>query len=210
MEQIKPKLLITGINGYIGSWTTLKALECGEYIVRGTVRDTSNIGKIIKPTGSGLEDSIDNSSPLFSRLKPLQEAFGDKFNQIELFSADLTSKESLQKAVDGCDYVLHLASPFPAESPKNEDEVINPAVEGTVGILEAWVGSKVKRVVITSSWAAILDFSNGDVDIDETHWPKITKKILLHMLKVRFLQRKLRGILLRTFQRKRKLSNFEL
>ena len=137
MEQIKPKLLITGINGYIGSWTTLKALECGEYIVRGTVRDTSNMGKIIKPAGGELGDSIDSSSPLYSRLKPLQDALGDKFNQIELFSADLTSKESLQKAVDGCDYVLHLASPFPAESPKNEDEVINPAVEGTVGILEA-------------------------------------------------------------------------
>ena len=123
MEQTKPKLLITGINGYIGSWTTLKALESGEYIVRGTVRDAKNT----------------------SRLQPLKDAFGDKFDQLELFSADLTDKESLKKAVEGWDYVLHLASPFPAESPKNEDEVIKPAVDGTVGVLEAWVGSNVKK-----------------------------------------------------------------
>lgn len=115
MDSSKPKLLITGINGYIGSWTTLKALESGEYSVRGTVRDKDNEAK----------------------LNPLKKAFGDRFDELELVNADLSDKDSLKRAVEGCDLVLHMASPFPTESPKDEDEVIKPAVEGTVGILEA-------------------------------------------------------------------------
>jgi nucleoside-diphosphate-sugar epimerase len=153
MDKDLPKLLITGINGYIGSWVTLKALECGQYKVRGTVRDKTNKKK----------------------LQPLRDALGDKFDELELFEANLTDKDSLKKAVEGCEFVLHLASPFPAESPKNEDEVIQPAVEGTIGIMEACVGSDVKRIVTTSSCAAILDYSDGNIDVDETHWPAITR-----------------------------------
>lgn len=148
-----PLLLITGINGYLGAWVTLKALESKKYRVRGTVRDHKNKEK----------------------LEPLKKAFGELFDQIELVSADLNDADSLAKAVKGCQYVLHVASPYPAASPKDEDEVIKPAVEGTIAILEACVGSTVKRVVTTSSCAAINDFSNGDADYDETHWPEITK-----------------------------------
>lgn len=148
-----PLLLITGINGYLGAWVTLKALESKKYRVRGTVRDSKNKEK----------------------LAPLKKAFGDLFDQLELMSADLSDADSLAKAVQGCKYVLHVASPYPAASPKDEDEVIKPAVEGTISILEACVGSTVKRVVTTSSCAAINDFSNGDADYDETHWPEITK-----------------------------------
>jgi len=153
MESTKPRLLITGINGYIGSWTTLKALESGEYRVRGTVRDKNNKAK----------------------LAPLKEALGDRFDELELVSADLTDKASLAKAAEDCDYILHMASPFPAVEPKDEDEVIKPAVEGTVGILEAVKGSKVKRVVITSSCAAILEYSKGNLEVDEETWPEMVK-----------------------------------
>lgn len=115
MDKEKPVLLITGINGYIGSWVTLKALESGEYQVRGTIRDKNNEKK----------------------LQPLRDALGDKFDQIELVSADLTDRDSLKNAVRGCQYVLHVASPFPPSSPKDEDEIIKPAVEGTLGIIKA-------------------------------------------------------------------------
>ena len=145
----KPKLLITGINGYIGAWTTLYALESGEYEVRGTVRDTTNEKKI----------------------QVLKDTLGDKFDELELVSADLLDKESLTKAADGCEYILHLASPYPLSNPKNEDEVIKPAVEGTTGILEAVKGGSVKRIVITSSCTAVMDHTKGDIDVDETSWP---------------------------------------
>ena len=83
--------------------------------------------------------------------------------------------ESLRDAVEGCEYVLHVASPLPAESPKDEDEVIKPAVQGTVGILEACVGSTVKKIVITSSCVCIFDYTDGERDVDENDWAQITK-----------------------------------
>ena len=62
----------------------------------------------------------------------------------------------LSSAVKDCDYVIHVASPFPSTPPKTEDEVITPAVEGTKNILEACSKSgSVKRVVITSSVVTI-------------------------------------------------------
>jgi dihydroflavonol-4-reductase len=90
-------------------------------------------------------------------------------------SADLTKKETIEQAIEGCEYVLHVASPFPSESPKNDDELVKPAVEGTVAVLEACDTHNVKRVVITSSWATIEDFTLGDVEINEDHIAKIEK-----------------------------------
>jgi nucleoside-diphosphate-sugar epimerase len=153
MESSKPKLLVTGFSGYLGSWVAYKAVESGKYSVRVTVRDKNNAAK----------------------LKPVKEAFGDLYDQLEIFSAELDDKESLAKAVEGCTYVLHLASPYPGSSPKNEDEVIKPAVNGNLFTLEACVGSGVKKVVITSSCAAIMDFSQGSMEIDETFELVITK-----------------------------------
>lgn len=63
---------------------------------------------------------------------------------------------TLCSAVKDCDYVIHVASPFPNATPKTEDEIIKPAVEGTTNVLEACVkSSTVKRVVLTSSCVAI-------------------------------------------------------
>ena len=140
MDKSLPLLLITGINGFLGSWVTKKALDSGKYRVRGTIRDHTDIDKI----------------------QLLKDAFGDQFDQIELVSANLLDNESLAKAVEGCDYVLHVASPLPSTSPKDEDEVIKPAVEGTIGILQACVKSTVKRVVTTSTSACIEDPSLGE------------------------------------------------
>ena len=69
----------------------------------------------------------------------------------------ITNFSSTERAVKDCTYVIHVASPFPAENPRDEMEVIRPAVEGTTNVLEACASTKggVKRVVLTSSCAAI-------------------------------------------------------
>jgi nucleoside-diphosphate-sugar epimerase len=108
-------------------------LKDGGFQVRGTVRDKNNEKKVA----------------------PLKEAFGDLFEQLELVEADLLNPESLDLAIAGCDYVVHTASPFPLVTPRDEQELIKPAVEGTLSVLRACHTHKVKRVVITSSIAAI-------------------------------------------------------
>lgn len=55
----------------------------------------------------------------------------------------------------GCQYVIHMASPFPVANPIDENEIIEPAVEGTINVLEACSKAQVKRVVLTSSIVAV-------------------------------------------------------
>jgi nucleoside-diphosphate-sugar epimerase len=69
--------------------------------------------------------------------------------------ADLLKDEGWSQAVAGCDYVLHVASPFPPSVPANENDLIVPAREGTLRVLRASRDAGVRRVVITSSFAAI-------------------------------------------------------
>jgi dihydroflavonol-4-reductase len=75
---------------------------------------------------------------------------------IEFFEADLTADQGWDRAVASADYVLHVASPFPRRSPKTDDELIQPARDGTLRILKAARDAGVKRVVLTSSIAAII------------------------------------------------------
>ena len=93
-------------------------------------------------------------------MQPLEDSLGEAFNQVELFKADLNDPESLEKAIEGCDYVVHTASPFPTKAPKNEREIIDPAVNGTKAVLNACHKHHVKRLVLTSSVAAIQDYDN--------------------------------------------------
>ncbi len=74
---------------------------------------------------------------------------------VESVVADLTSDEGWDEAVAGCDYVLHVASPFPAAQPADENEVIIPARDGTLRVLRAARDAGVRRTVVTSSFAAI-------------------------------------------------------
>jgi nucleoside-diphosphate-sugar epimerase len=133
MESNKQIVTITGISGYVGSQVCLAFLRDGTFKVRGTVRSCNNEAKIA----------------------PLKEAFGEYFDQLELAEADLLNEQSLFKAIEGSTYVVHTASPFPIAKPKNEDVLIKPAVEGTMAVVKAAHQNRVKRVVITSSVAAI-------------------------------------------------------
>jgi nucleoside-diphosphate-sugar epimerase len=79
----------------------------------------------------------------------------------DVVHADLTSDDGWAAAVEGCDHVVHVASPFPGAKPKSDDELVRPAVDGTVRVLRAAADAGVKRVVLTSSIAAV---SSGHPD----------------------------------------------
>ena len=129
-----PLVTITGVTGYVGSWTALLCLKTGKYRVRGTVRSTSNAEKI----------------------DPLRQSFGELFDQMELVEADLLDPASIERAVQGSTYVLHVASPFVLEEPRDENVLIRPAVEGTLSVLRACAKAGVQRVAMTSSIASIV------------------------------------------------------
>eukprot|EP00122_Pirum_gemmata_P001028 Pgem_evm1s919 len=97
----KPLVVITGCSGFLGAHVTLTFLKDGNYRVRGTVRSKSNEEKI----------------------KPLKEAFGGFFEQLELVEADLNDENSIVKACEGADFLVHTASPF-----NFEGDCVGPAV----------------------------------------------------------------------------------
>jgi len=152
MEKNNPKVCITGISGYLGSWVLKKFMDCQDpkFDIRGTVRNPNNMEKI----------------------QPLHESLGEEFKNVELVAADLTDAESIDKAIEGCDYVIHTASPFPLKVPKDENDLLVPAVEGTRAVLEACKKHGVKKLVVTSSTAAITDYSKFEegMVIDENNW----------------------------------------
>ena len=148
MDQ-KPIVTVTGISGYVGSQTCLSFLRNGSFKVRGTVRSTKNPKKI----------------------EPLKKAFGEYFDQLELVEADLCDEKSMIQAMEGSTYIVHTASPFPIVAPKDENELIKPAVEGTLAVMKAARINKVKRVVITSSVAAIYKTGvEGQSEFSEKDW----------------------------------------
>ena len=137
-----PLVLITGASGFVATHTIKNLLVEGRYKVRGTVRNSSNEAKVA----------------------PLHALVQNAARSLELVDADLTSEEAWKDAVRGCTYVLHIASPFPRDPPKNVEEgLIRPAVEGTLNVLRACAESgTVKRVVLVSSIAAVSSGLNGE------------------------------------------------
>lgn len=94
--------------------------------------------------------------------------------RLSFFEADLMADDGWKEAVDGCEYVLHVASPFPASAPKHEDELIVPAREGALRVLRAARDRGVKRVVLTSSFAAIgYGHEQRNEPFDETTWTNL-------------------------------------
>jgi dihydroflavonol-4-reductase len=93
---------------------------------------------------------------------------------LQLVEADLENSASISAAIKGATYVIHTASPFPIKKPKSEMDIINPAVNGTKAVMEACLAHKVKKVVITSSVASIMDSKPEDKPKDliftEKNW----------------------------------------
>lgn len=127
-------VLVTGASGFIGLHCVLQLLEQG-YRVRGTVRNSGRAAEV--------------------REAMEANAGADALHRLELVEADLTRDEGWSDAVRGCAYVLHVASPFPNRVPEHEDELVEPAREGTLRVLKAAAEAEVRRVVLTSSLAAV-------------------------------------------------------
>jgi nucleoside-diphosphate-sugar epimerase len=101
----------------------------------------------------------------------LKEGGAGKADRLSFIAADLQQDAGWPEAVAGCDYVLHVASPFPSSVPKNEDELIVPARQGTLRVLRAARDAGVKRVVLTSSFAAIgYGQKEQQAPFNETNW----------------------------------------
>jgi nucleoside-diphosphate-sugar epimerase len=126
-------VLVTGGSGFIGSHCILQLLDAG-YRVRTTVRSPQR--------EAGVRATLETGG-------------ADAGEALSFAAADLMSDTGWAEAVAGCDFVLHVASPFPQSAPKHEDELIVPAREGSLRVLRAAREAGVKRVVLTSSFAAI-------------------------------------------------------
>jgi nucleoside-diphosphate-sugar epimerase len=127
------KVLVTGGSGFIGSHCILQLLAAG-HEVRTTVRNLSR------------EDEV---------RAMLRAGGAEAGDRLSFVAADLAQDAGWSEAVAGCDFVHHVASPFPAGAPKHEDELIIPARQGALRVLRASRDAGVKRVVLTSSYAAI-------------------------------------------------------
>ena len=147
------KVLLTGASGYIGKHVTLQLLNQG-YEVRASVRNLAKSSEVISAVTPHLADKSD----LDSRL-----------TFVEL---DLEKDSGWPEALNGIDVLMHTASPFPIASPKDENVLIRPAVDGTLRALKAAQGAGVKRVILTSSVAAVygIELPDGKLAFDETMW----------------------------------------
>src|SRR6202034_259874 len=128
------RVLVTGGTGFVGAHCLIELLAAG-HETRTTVRDLMREGDV--------------------RAMLRQGGVGDVGARLSLFRADLNADAGWAEAVAGCDHVLHVASPFPSTVPKNADDLIVPARDGALRVLRAARDAGVKRVVLTSSFAAI-------------------------------------------------------
>jgi dihydroflavonol-4-reductase len=143
-------VLVTGGSGFLGGWCVAELLRRG-HTVRTTVRDLSR------------------EAELRSRVQDLSGS-GDG-DRLSVLAANLLSDDGWDRAVDGCDRVLHVASPFPLVQPKDPDELIVPAREGTLRVLRAALQAGASRIVVTSSVAAVGGSAKGaGRPLDESAW----------------------------------------
>jgi dihydroflavonol-4-reductase len=132
MAESRGKVLVTGGSGFLGGWCVVELLRRG-YTVKTTVRSLAREAQVRAAVASVV----------------------DPDDRLAVLAADLMRDDGWPEAVEGCDYVLHVASPFPPKQPKDPDELIQPAREGTLRVLRAGLDAGVKRIVVTSSIAAI-------------------------------------------------------
>jgi len=161
------KVLVTGISGFVGQHCAAELLKNG-YSVRGSVRNLAKTDEVI----NGIKKEIDPKGNL------------------EFCELDLMKDAGWDMAMEGCDYVLHIASPFVVKVPKNENELIKPAVEGTLRALKAAKKAGVKRVVLTSSTVAMQGGKHGIVKIDQDSWTDVNEKTVTAYFKSKTLAEK--------------------
>lgn len=144
-------VLVTGGAGFIAVHCILQLLNAG-YQVRATLR------------------SLTREPQVRAMLKQGGVEAGD---QLTFIQADLSADDNWKEAVDGCTYVIHVASPTPKLNFKHEDEMIIPAREGVLRVLRTSRDAGVKRVVLTSAIGAVVyGHPNQTAPYDENSWTK--------------------------------------
>ncbi len=141
------KVLVTGGSGYLGTQLIAALLRDGRD-VRATVRSLDGEADVRAAVRRG---GVDDTG-------------------LELVAADLSSDDGWPAALEGVEEVHHVASPIPSAQPKDPDELIVPAREGTVRVLQAARDAGARRVVLTSSFAAVGYSPRAVRDYSEEDW----------------------------------------
>ncbi|MCI0477025.1 MAG: NAD-dependent epimerase/dehydratase family protein, partial [Anaerolineales bacterium] len=148
-------ILVTGASGFVAQHTIIHLLQSG-YQVRATLRNLTRADE----------------------LRALVAKFVEANDNLEFVAADLLHDSGWEAVLRGCEFALHVASPFPLFEPKHEDELILPAAQGTLRVLRAAHAAQIKRVVIVSSVAAVYAGHNGENRIfAESDWSIIENNI---------------------------------
>ena len=144
---------VTGASGYIALHVIAHLLDEG-YAVRGTLRD-------------------------MARGEKIRNALNRHTNTTNLSFAEcnLLSDDGWDEALAGCEFLIHTASPLPIAEPKDHDDLIIPARDGALRALGAASGAGVKRVVMTSSVAAIGYGHEGKTEFSEDDWSIVKPEI---------------------------------
>ena len=155
-NQANGRVLLSGVTGFLGSHMAIQLLE-NNYEVTGTLRNMNRADQI----------------------REVIAKHTAKSGQLRFAEADLLDEGVWKELTRDVDFVQHVASPFPRELPKHEEDLILPAKKGVLNVLAAASINGVKRVVLTSSIAAVMygrDKKNRSGLYNETHWTDFTNK----------------------------------
>lgn len=154
MSELKT-VFVTGASGYIAKHIVLQLLD-GGYAVRGSVRSDKKADEVRAAMAAHVGDAA-------------------ALDKLEFVTLDLTKDEGWDAALEGVDVLMHTASPFPLGAPKDENDLIRPALHGTLRALKAAKAAGVARVILTSSVASIqnMDLPAGRDRFDEGDWSDI-------------------------------------
>jgi nucleoside-diphosphate-sugar epimerase len=149
-------VLVTGGSGFIAVNCIIKLLEQG-YSVRTTLRTLNRQNEV--------KDMLKNGGIV-------------SYDNLSFIEANLSDDKNWNKAVEGCEYVLHVASPTPATCPDDADAMVKMAVDGVLNVFRAAKKSGVKRIVLTSASGAVLAGHKNHSEIfTENDWTNLNASI---------------------------------